>query len=273
MKLFLLVIILFFITLFANAQRASKEKRVKKDDFKIQIDSINYFLQCYDTLKPNSDGESNIEIISSVQGEITERLLKILNDKRILEYQIENLFKSNDLYITKSDDNKIYFLSIEEKTGGSYRSSITIIHYRLKNGTFKSEYYGGNNEESSIPVFGKPYLIDSLNQKYFMIGGVETCNTCHFSAAMTLQLDSSYCNINTIFQFDGRYDDLEIIEYDTLTKVFSYEFFSSSNDDLLYGDSNIPLGFRKRFIGKFVYHDGDFIQIENCEYLIKKDDE
>jgi hypothetical protein len=269
-KIFI-IIILLFITIEGNAQGTKKEHRLKKDNFKIQIDSINYFLQRYDTLSPFSDHENIYDIISLTRQEITTRLLNVLNDKKILEYQIENLFTSSELTISKSDDNKIYFLSIDEKTGGSYRTSITIIHYRLRNGVFKSEYYGGDPEGSSSSTYGQPYLIDSMNQKYFIIGSVQTCNTCNLSSAMTLKIDSNSYKVNTVFQFEGRYYDLEIFDYNEVDKVFSYEYSSSEQDDSLYGDGDIPLGFRRKYRGKFKYYNGEFLQIENCEFLDKKE--
>ncbi len=198
--------------------------------------------------------------------------MKILNDKRIINYPIETLLNQNEISISKSNDNKIFFFSIDEKTGGSYRTSKTIIHYRLSNGIVKAEFFSGKaSEELATSTYGHIYLLDSLTQKYFVIGGVQVCNTCKVLLALTIQLDTNSINTKLIAKYDGRYYDLKTFDFDSQSKEFNYEFYAADNDDSLYGGDNEKEGLKHRYKSKFKYINGEFLEIEKYEFRDKKE--
>jgi hypothetical protein len=267
MKLIFSILILLFLSIQTNGQ-ISKGNLQVEDNFIQQIENVNTLLKQYATFSPFPEDEIKFEMIDSVGIEIIAQLLKILNDKRILKYQIETLFTKDELMISKSEDNKIYFLSIDEKTGGSYRTSKTIIHYRLANGTVKADLFEGEMSEAlKTSTYGQIYLLDNLSQKYFIIGGVQVCNTCKVLLAIIIQLDTNSINTELIAHYDGRYYDLQIFDYDSVSKEFNYEFYSAGNDDLLYGKDNEKIGLQHRYKSKFKYLNGAFIEIEKCEFL------
>ena len=144
----LTIFILLFLTTQLFGQTIKKISKNKKDDISQEIVEINTLLKFYETLSPFSDNDNWFDLIDSISNEITTRLLKILNDKRIVNYSIETLLYQNEISISKSSDNRIFFFSIDEKTGGSYRTSKTIIHYRLLNGTVNAEFFGGESSEA-----------------------------------------------------------------------------------------------------------------------------
>ncbi|MCZ2356457.1 MAG: hypothetical protein LC115_07180 [Bacteroidia bacterium] len=272
MKKPLIILILFFLSIQTYGQVSNKNKSKKKDDFIKQTEQINALLKYYQTLSPFSDTENNFELIDSLSNEITIHLLKVLNDKRILNYQIETLFTEEELMLSKSDDNRIYFFSIDEKTGGSYRTSKTIIHYRLSNGTVKAELFSGEASEAlATSTYGQIYLLDSLTQKYFVIGGVQVCNTCKVLLALTIQLDKNSINTELIAKYDGRYYDLKVFDYDSTVKEFNYEFYAAENDDSLYGGDNEKTGLKHRYKSKFKYINAKFSEIENFEFWDEKE--
>ncbi|NBP67947.1 MAG: hypothetical protein EBU52_04320 [Cytophagia bacterium] len=244
----------------------------KKDEITQEIEAINLLLKYYGTLSPFSDNDNGFELIDSISNKITTRLLKILNDKKIINYPIETLFDQNEISISKSIDNNIFFFSIDEKTGGSYKANKTIIHYRLPNGIVKASFLDGEASEAlATSAFGKVFLLDSLNKKYFVIGGVQTCNTCNTSLAITIQLDTITYQTKLIAQFDGRYYDLKVFEYDSTEKVFSYEYYAADNNDSLYGADNPNEKLQHKFNGKFKFINGEFLEIEKCEFWYKKE--
>jgi hypothetical protein len=104
-----------------------------------------------------------------------------------------------------------------------------------------------------------------LNQKYFVIGGVQTCNTCIASVAITIQLDTNSHQTEIITQFDGRYDDLKVFEYDHIEKTFSYEYSAAYHYDPLYGGDNDNEDLQHKYKGKFKFINGVFLEIEKCE--------
>jgi hypothetical protein len=272
MKKILTILILFFISSQTFGQTNKKSNQKKKDDFIQQVEKINILLKRYNTLSPFSGNDNRFDLIESISDEITTRLLKILNDKRILNYQIENLITEDELMISKSTDNRIYFFSIDEKTGGSYKTNKTIIHYRLANGTVRAYFFGGDASEAlSTSIYGEIYLLDRLKQKYFVIGGVQVCNTCRVSLALTLQLDTDSINTELIAQYDGRYYDLEAFDYNSERMEFDFEYFSADNDDSLYGGDDEKEGLKHRYKSKFKFKNGELVEIEKYESWNKKE--
>ena len=120
-------------------------------------------------------------------------------------------------------------------------------------------------------TYGHVFLIDSLNQKYFVIGGVQTCNTCNASSAITLKLDTSTYQTDLIAQYDGRYSDLKVFEYDSFEKVFSYEYCAADNNDSLYGGNNENDQLQHKYKSRFKFINGVFLEIEKCELWVKKE--
>lgn len=265
-------IIFFSLLIFTNQSFAGDGK--PKDKFKLKIDSLNYFFSIYDTLSPFSDRETIFDEIESYQKEIIKRLLDILNDKRIVNYEIEALLKKNIVSISKSDDSKIYFLSIDAKTGGTYRPSINIFHFRLRNGEAKAEILGGydgmHTDASNSSDYGKIYTIDSLNNTYLAIGGVATCATCVAFFATIIQLDTTSFTRKIVYQYDGRSGLLQF-DFDKKVNVFYYDYYAEENDDSIYGGDNPNPTLRHRYKGKYKYIDGEFIEVEKCELWDKND--
>ncbi len=248
-------------------QTNKKVTKHKKDEIIQKIEGINTLLKSYATLSPFSENEDRFEMIDSISNEITTRLLNILNDKRIINYPIETLLNQDEISISKSIDNKIFFFSIDEKTGGSYQTSKTIIHYRLLNGTVKADFFGDEaSEVLATSTYDQVFSLDSINQTYFVIGGVPTCNTCFVSSAITIQLDSSSFQTDLIAQFDGRFDDLKVFEFDSISQILTYEYFAADNDDSLYGGNNEYIKLQHKFNSKFKFVNGEFLEIEKCEW-------
>jgi len=268
----LTIFIILFLTTQSFGQTNKKIVKNKKDDISQKIAEINTLLKYYGTLTPFSDNDNRFGLIDSIGNGITTRLLKILNDKRIINYPIETLINQDEISISKSNDNKIFFFSIDEKTGGSYKTSKTIIHYRPSNGSVKAELFGRELSETfATSTYGEVFLLDSLSQKYFVIGGVRTCNTCYASLAITIKLDSSEYQTDLIAQYDGRDDYLEVFEYDSIEKVFSYEYYAAVKDDSVY-EGNNENGQPQHIIkGKFKFINGAFFEIEKSELLDMKE--
>ncbi len=258
------IFILLLLTIHTFGQTHKIISKNKKDDLSQKIAEINTLLKYYGTLSPFSDNDNRFNLIDSIGNNITTRLLQILNDNRIINYPIETLLHQDEISISKSNDNKIFFFSIDGKAGGSYRTSITIIHYRLSNGTVKADSFGEM-------TYGQVFLLDSLKQKYFVIGSVQTCNTCYASSAITIKLDSNTFQTDLVTQYDGRYSDLKVFEYDSVEKVFAFEYNAADNDDSLYGGNNENLGLQHKFKSKFKFINGAFLEIEKCELWDKKE--
>ena len=261
-----LLFILVLLSLHAPILGQKRNKIVHKqaDDLSHRIAEINTLLKVYGTLSPFSAAETIFKQIDSISKAITSRLLGILNDNRIIHYPIETLLNQDEIFISKSSDNRLYFFSIDEKTGGSYRPSITILHYRPSNGNVKAEFFG---EMTYGPVF----LLDSLNQQYFVVGSVQTCSSCLSSSATVIKIDTSAYQTESIAEYEGRYTDLKVFEYDSVEQVFSVEYDAADHEDSLYGGHNEIEGYQHTFKSKFKFIHGAFLEIEKCEVWEEKE--
>ncbi len=262
------LMLIFLFTSLGSAKAISAHGIVPgKDKFKQRLDSIQYLLSVYDTLSPFAEYENAFDRIVDVQSQISDKLIKVLSDPRIVKYNITELFGNTGLMISHSSDERIYFLSLDEKTGGSFRSCITIIHYRLPNGIFQASYFGdGDDDALSTSVYDTPYLLDSISNIYFVSGSVTTCNTCVAAVAITLQLDSAGYTTDVVYAYDGRYYDLLKFDFDTHTKTFTYEYYEPLADDPLYAEDDEQTLHQMRCIGLFAFEQGKFFEKSKCEY-------
>lgn len=262
----LLLLPLLLLTLPFNPDAKQDKRETKK--LQAEILYVNNLLAAYDTLDPFSGPDNVHELIDSINSEISKNLLNVLNNDRILKYDLKEVFDKEKIEISGSKDGKIFFFSIDEKTGGSFRPAITHIFYRAKDGKPRAEYFDVHeNFDSGVAYYGDPILIDSIKQKYFVIGGVTTCNTCYATRAMSLSLDSATYSTEIIDSFDGRYYDLKTFEYDTASAQFTSEYFEAYSDDSLYGSDSKVAGMRMRYLKRFKIINGSFVLVENSEFL------
>jgi len=231
MKQFIFSLIYFTLTSFVVAQNTNVNGE-QTPGFPNDIASINSLLNIYATLSPFSDQANRFERIDSVQHEITTKLIRVLRDKQILNYQIEELFTNPELSISKSPDKRIYFFSLDEKTGGSFRSNKTIIYYQTLDNKINAHFYGNDKLDlRASSSYGDIHLIDSLTHQYIVIGGVTTCNTCLFKFAMTLKLDSTSIQHNVVTYYDGRTGYLDELAYHPEAKEITCSYTKAGNDD------------------------------------------
>ena len=221
-----------------------------------QVKKVNALLKKYSKLSPFSANEDRFDIIDAIRGEITSRMIKILNYPDIYMYRIENLFSHDELVVSKSEDNKIYFFSIDQKTGGSFRTYETIILYKLANGKPKAAFFLENSDDIlANSTYGKFYELDAKAQKYFVIANVQTCNTCIVSSAVVLQISKDVVKNQLVVQFDGRYDNLTTFDYDPKLKELTYEYQSTNE-----GENKA-----RSYHAKYRYQNGVFSKVKNSQ--------
>lgn len=239
-RILLLCFILFFgLTGFSQ----------KKEDFKKLVEQTNYYLENYNRLDflgsdmyhsvrdlklskndlkeitKNSDEErdfsinrdsiSNDILYSFFLEKINLNFDKIFSHKDFGKYDLVSLMK-NRIDILKSDDNKLYTFSIDEKTGGSYRSRISFVyHTEVKN---QWKWIMENNDEIfSNDGYYNLYTLktNSGETLYILEGSVRGCGTCV-----------------------GMYIDVIKVENGNYTKDFSYNIYLRSGSGGFEYDSN-----------------------------------
>ncbi len=242
---------------------------MRRDTFKQKIDSINYYLSGYDTLSPFCDDGNCYEQIETVQGKIISGLLDVLNDRRILSYDLSKTFNQNSLYHSSSSDGRVHFFTIDAKNGGSWQMQLTILHTHLKNGAVRAVDL---SKDYSYASFGNIQMVDSTNSTYVAIGGVTTCNTCIAMMALTIQPESMQLP-EIVCSLDSRTNNDYDITYDPSTKIISYFHTIVTNDPLggspdasfEYGENDFadqPL--KITYHKEIAYRNGKFVTIKAC---------
>lgn len=133
----------------------------------------------YDTtLSNNKDSIQSHFMIGYFQGKIEEQINKIVKHPNFRQINIKELIKSDELSIVVSEDNKLINFSFDEKTGGTYRSQISITHYTdfiPKDSIQLSEF---NSFFSSDGYNGIYTLNTDEGTKYVLTGYVRGCSYC-----------------------------------------------------------------------------------------------
>ena len=138
--------------------------------------------------------------------------------------------------IIKSDDNKLFNFSIDEKTGGTYRSRISLMHYSeidTKNLP--------NEKEISENIKTNPYLVfegNGFNEiytvptkegiKYLLIGDVRGCSYCFETHVMLVKFDAGLFKCEFYYSVNSRSWETGV-KYNSKTKTITVDY---ETDDL-----------------------------------------
>lgn len=129
-------------------------------------------------LSKNKDAIQNHFMITYYQRKIEEHINKIIKHPNFRQVNIKELLNSKELSIVSSEDNKLINFSFDEKTGGTYRSHISITYYAdfdPKDSIQLSEF---NSFFSSDGYEGIYTLNTDEGAKYVLTGFVRTCSFC-----------------------------------------------------------------------------------------------
>jgi hypothetical protein len=200
-----------------------------KDELKARLDSLQYYASVYDTMNPYVNNQQHVEKLYDYQQRIVAILLEVLNNARYMSLDPAKQISSTGISHTISNDSRVHLFSFDEKTGGSFRSHITIIYFdhkklyraRLLPPVYVSYFYSGI------------YQTDST--RYLAMANVTTCNTCVSAMAMEISFDRGEEIFTTVISADCRYPDLFEFKYNDTTKVISYHYGTRS-DDPSYGE-------------------------------------
>ncbi len=172
-------------------------------------------------------------LIQFYQYKILDNLDKIIEHKKFSKKDITQLLdNSGELFIVKSEDNKLYNFSLDEKTGGSYRSRISWMYYTETPYEKHEQHIENNSNNFSIfhsDGFDEIYTLKTTEGvKYLLIGHVRGCSYCFETHVLLTKFEDG------IFKSDFEYainirDYEKGLAYDSTTKTIYVEYIS---DDL-----------------------------------------
>jgi hypothetical protein len=159
----------------------------------------------------NKDSIDVQDLIFTYQEKIINSLSLILKHKDFDEKIKETTF-NQELSIVFSTDNKLYNFSLDEKTGGTYRSRISLMYYTESDSIYEGDIFEPDG-------YG---LIDTIQTnsgvKYLMEGNVRGCSYCFTNHVSLIQFKKDTVNLDFYYRFDSRdWDDY--IEVDSTKRV------------------------------------------------------
>ncbi len=258
-KLFLVAVSLLFISNSTVAQ--------SQESFDRLIDKANHYLEIYSSLTPNSEEYTNIKNLNISRADIKEMKIESKDDDYVFKnrFTIEKFFLiffiqdkielninallahsqfknnnidsllNNEISIIKSDDNKLYNFSMDEKTGGTYRSRISWMYYTdlnidsinllNQNLTDKINPY----EEFQSDGFSEIYTLDTEEGvKYVLTANVRGCSYCFGNSIRLIQFRNGGFTTDFLYSTYSRSWDSGIT-YDNETRIIDVSY---QTDDL-----------------------------------------
>ncbi|WP_299336194.1 hypothetical protein [uncultured Psychroserpens sp.] len=212
----------------------------------LKLSKIETILYLNDEGLKVTDSIDMYNAISITQSKIGRLLSVVMSQKEATTKDLTTHF-NDELYAIKSEDNKLYHFSLDEKTGGSYRSRMSWMYY-LKNNSYV-EVDAMNSETDTSIFFSDGYdeikTFNTYNKtRYLLFGNVMRCNAC-FEEYVTLthfedgafQLDFEYSVSSRIAEQHIFYDDISrsiSVFYDTddLTTVCYCSNEGTDNRDI-----------------------------------------
>jgi hypothetical protein len=249
------VIARLFVLLFTLISLQGQAQRTK--DLERKLEAIRKDLTLYATLEPHIADQ---DVIGIVQERIVAATLDALNDPRIVKLDIAPYFEKMSL--VASLDKRLWFLSLDERTGGSARTHIAVMHTRNNDGKVSAnrvhEVDGSHGLGES--TFERIHQLEP--NSYFTIAYLRSCLTCVSTHALHVVLDGTTADIRVIHNYQGRMEpELESFEFDGLDHTFRYAY-RFHEDDPLYG-----LGRSTEWhSGAYRYSNGTFVETEHCVY-------
>lgn len=169
-----------------------------------------------------SAGKDSVEVGALreyYQAKLFSKLDELFAHKDFSKHDIVKLLS---LQIIKSDDNKLFTISIDENTGGSYRSRLSAVYYipnkpaeRRINNFFDTDGY------STIYTLNTPQ-----GSKYLLLGQVVGCNSCYVEYALLMHFENGKPSEDFKYRTEIRGWD-ETIVYDPDTEFLTINYMTS----------------------------------------------
>ncbi len=248
MKTIHTIILLLFITVSMQSQSKSFIKRIEKlNKYASLYEKINAYdeftkfsdlklskkdtkevksneLEVYQT--KNKDSIKTFALIDFFQDKMETLIDEITHHKDFTQYDITELIDFETIHIAKSDDNKLFNFTFDEKTGGSYRSQISIMYY-----------VSDNEKEIDYDLFNIDGYYDiktiytTEGTKYILIGAVQGCTLCFEEHISLVQFKNNAFEIDFEYGINYRDGETANLTYNEINQTITATYVT---DDLTY---------------------------------------
>lgn len=248
------------ICLFAVSCLAEASAQVDGDLMRKLI-GIRKDLVRYDTLSPFED----FGAIEALAKRIIDASLSALSDPRVTRVLVEQHIGIGPMQFLPSDDNRVWLFSLDENTGGSFRSRLTFGRFLLPNGSsvIRKDLAALADIQptgSGLAVGGFDAIHRIDDSTYFMGSIVQGCSACLTLEAWRLVLRADGPRFFRFHSFEGWRDDVERFSYDAARRRFSYSCIERMDNS---AKEPLPIVWSR---GAYGYLNGDFVEVEACTF-------
>lgn len=189
-----------------------------------------------DTNLIKNDSIEVLFLIYYMQNKIIENLHDIIENPEFHKNDITQLLHLGSLQIVKSEDNKLYNFSLNEKSGGSYLSRISFMYFTDINPSISSSDSYKYKSESTDPFlifngdgFTSIHSIQTKEgTKYVLSAHTRTCGSCYESSMMLVQFIDGAFKQEFYYRVSSRSWESGVF-YDTESQTINVEY---KTDDL-----------------------------------------
>lgn len=183
-----------------------------------------------------NDSIESFEIISYIQSCIELHIRKIVRRADLNQCDLVEIFKDYQIGVVRSSDGKLYNFSLDEKTGGSYRSRLSWMHYtELETDTLDLTLNDGESSpESPYYTFETNgyHRIDTLHSgdqiKYVLTGSVLGCTACFLTYVEMVKFENGQFINEFYYSVESRSWETEVV-FDLENKTIKADYLT---DDL-----------------------------------------
>ncbi|PCJ67586.1 MAG: hypothetical protein COA58_00175 [Bacteroidetes bacterium] len=238
------------------------------------------------SLTQNKDSVSTFYMLAYFQGKILYNIDQMFTHDRLTANNIVTQINTDDtdLHIAVSNDKKMYNFSLNEKSGGTYRSQFSTMYYTdIPSGNLPEEV---TEEPSNNPYavfesdgYSDIYSIDTEEgTKYVLTGYVRGCSYCFETYVQLVQFKNGSFQEDFIYSLNLRSWE-DGVNYDPITKTItvSYEtddlttecHCSNNGEDYNYNNEEHEL-IKKKCFCSFEFNGSNFELIEESWEKVKE---
>ncbi|MBK8808139.1 MAG: hypothetical protein IPO21_16540 [Bacteroidales bacterium] len=158
-----------------------------------------------------------------LQEKITYRMDQIVKHSDFMKHDIEKLFTGSALDIKISDDKKLFNLSFDENTGGTYKSKISFVYFTDFVNTDSATF---DEFQMFFPSdgFEKAYtLTTDEGVKYVLTGMVQSCSLCFDSFVYLIKFSNNKFEQEFTYNLSNR-DWEDGVSYNHETKTIYVDY-------------------------------------------------
>lgn len=255
--IFILSFILISITGFGQSQKSFDQLIAQTNQYLVEYEKLSPFEEFYqikdfglskkeikELIKDSDDNDFNkgkdsivsMYLILYFQDKIIDNIQKLVYHDKFEVNGTQALWSEGDLATVVSEDKKLYNFSLDEKTGGSYRSRISLTHYTdIERDNFPTE------DEINQRTKVNPYEVfesDGFSEihsiateegtKYVMTGYTRGCSYCFQTYIMLVQFKNGVFQQEFYYSVNSRSWEGGV-EYNHSTKTITVNYIT---DDL-----------------------------------------